>query len=422
MLRWIRVGLRERIEGNLERRDILYPWWVPVTCFVGQLVCVLMALGARDGLWPVQALTLTLPLVLIAPLIHFGFQAWLPWWLDNLGTAFAATWLMLTPIDGVIDLAPSLLALMTAEVVARDGLRSGAVAGLLSTALIVSTQLDSGVGSYGVHLLEVLLGYVVGAMLLWQMRALAAERLAHDQAWAQATTAERERIAREIHDLVAHSLSVSLLQVTGARRALRDIPDATDPAASAGAVAEVDAALADAEQVSRRAMADIRRTVSTMADGPTDRHALPGASDIVALVGEMSAAGLRVEYDEQGDPSALPAAAGLGLYRIAQESLANVVKHGVGVAQVSFTVHGATAASLRVVNPLRPGRARTDGLGSGLANMQARATQLGATLRTGVTDGAWEVVVQLGPEGRTSRRTSWVELPCGTAVGKVNPT
>ncbi|WP_182378531.1 histidine kinase [Nocardioides sp. WS12] len=415
--RWV----RERIERNLERRDILYPWWVPMTCFVGQTLAVVLALAQRDALWPVQPMTVTVVLVLISPVVHFGFGGWLPWWIDSAATIVAAGVLMASPVDSGIDLAPALLALIAAEAVARDGLRPGAAVATVATGVIIATEITANLDSYGVYLLEVLLGFVVGAMLWWQMRALASEREARGAAWAQATTAERERIAREIHDLVAHSLSVSLLQVTGARRALRDVTDAAGPAETADAVAEVDAALADAEQVGRRAMADIRRTVSALADGPSERNALPCATDIAALVQEVSDAGLRVEYDEQGDPSALTAAAGLGLYRIAQESLANVSKHGSGVARMSFHVTGAGSATLRVLNPLPPGRPRTDGLGSGLAGMEARATQLGATLRTGVADGGWEVVVQMGPE-RGSRREPWVELPCGRTIGKVSPT
>ncbi len=415
--RWV----RERIERNLARRDILYPWWVPMTCFVGQVLAVVLALAQRDALWPVQPMSVTVLLVLVSPVVHFGLGGWLPWWIDSAATIVAAAVLMASPVASGIDLAPALLALIAAEAVARDGPRPGAVVATVATGVIIATEVTADLDSYGVYLLEVLLGFVVGAMLWWQMRALASEREARTAAWAQATTAERERIAREIHDLVAHSLSVSLLQVTGARRALRDVVDAPGPAETADAVAEVDAALADAEQVGRRAMADIRRTVSAMADGPSERNALPGATDIAALVQEVSDAGLRVEYDEQGEPGTLSAAAGLGLYRIAQESLANVSKHGSGVARVTFQVTGPGAATLRVLNPLPPGRPRADGLGSGLAGMQARATQLGATLHTGVTDDGWEVVVQLGPE-RGTRREAWVELPCGRTIGKVSPT
>ncbi len=421
MLRRIRdldERVHARIERNLARRGILYPWWVPLSCFVGQVVCVCLALAFRDALWPVQWLTLALPLVLVAPVIHFVFQGWLPWWLDALGGWIAATWLMFHPVDGVIDMAPALLALVTAELVARDGPRTGSAVAVVSAALIVLATVRTDVTSPEVNLLEVLLGLVVGAMLWWQMRALSAEREARARAWEQATTAERERIAREIHDLVAHSLSVSLLQVTGARHALRDVGDATDPVETAGAVAEADAALADAEQVGRRAMADIRRTVATMAAAPSgERQALPTAADIAALVREMADAGLAVTYDEQGDPARLPASAGLDLYRIAQESLANVAKHGAGSADVRLRCSGADTR-LQVVSPLPAGRARSDGRGSGLAGMQARAAQLGATLSVGPVGGTWVVDVRLGG---AARREAWLELPCGRSVGKVEP-
>jgi len=415
MVRWLRV----RIEDNLERRRILYPWWVPVMCTLGQEVSVLGALWFRDALWPLDPLAVCFVLVLASPLLHFLTDRWLPWWLDSLGSVVAAVLLMLQPVPGVVDLAPALLALATAEITARDGLREGLAVAAIGQAVVAAAALGPGLAGTPVHVLEIALGFVVGAMLLWQMRALAAEREARTRAWAQATTAERERIAREVHDLVAHSLSVTLLQVTGARHALRDLRGATGPDETADAVAEVDAALTDAEQVGRRAMTDIRRAVSAMADVAADRHALPGGRDIPALVQEMAGAGLAVEYDEQGDPAALPPAAGLGLYRIAQESLANVVKHAGAEARarVRFAVSGrgsGARAHLRISNPLPAGRGRPDGLGSGLAGMQARAAQLGARLDAGPAGGEWVVDVRLGGAARAG-----LELPCGHVLGKV---
>lgn len=410
MLRWLRAG----IEANLDRHQILYPWWVPLVSHLGQVVAVVASLALRDALWPLDPLLVCVPLVMGSALVQFTTTRWLPWWLDVAGTFVAASLLLARPPEGVVDLAPAMLALATAEITARDGIPEGlAVAGLAQVVLVVAA-LGPGLDGAPLYTFVLLLGFVIGSMLLWQMRALIAERKAREQAWDQATTAERERIAREIHDLVAHSLSISLLQVTGARRALRDVTGTTDPAETAEAVAEVDAALADAEQVGRRAMADIRRTVSAMADGAPDRHALPGAADIAALVREMSGAGLQVEYDEQGDPASLPAATGLGLYRIVQESLANVARHGGSDARarVRFLVNGA-GTQLRITNPLPAGRARDDGLGSGLAGMQARAAQLGATLEAGPTAEGWTVDVRLGTGGRPG-----IDLPCGRTVGR----
>lgn len=404
MLRWLRSG----IEANLDRHGILYPWWVPAVCTFGQLVAVVGSLWARDALWPLDPLLLCVLLVLAPPVVQFRTHAWLPWWIDILGPVLAAVALLAQPVEGAVDLAPALLALATAEITARDGLREGLAVAVIGGAVVVGATLGPGLTGAPVHTLELVLGFVVGAMLLWQMRALVAERAARERAWDQATTAERERIAREIHDLVAHSLSISLLQITGARRALRDVTASADPQETADAVAEVDAALSDAEQVGRRAMADIRRTVSAMADASAERHPLPGGGDIAALVREMSGAGLAVEYDEQGDPGSLPAATGLGLYRIAQESLANVARHGGtdARARVRLRVNG-NGAHLRITNPLPAGRPRGDGLGSGLAGMQARAAQLGATLQAGPDEDGWAVDV---------RTRSGVELPCGRTL------
>jgi signal transduction histidine kinase len=406
-----------RIERTCADHGLLFPWWVPATCFVGEIVCVGIALVLRDAWWPPELLTLTLAVVALPMILQFGLLVSLPWWLDALGALVAAGWLLAVPVAsdlGALDAAPALLMFVTAEIVARDGLRQGAVVGLVSMAMIAAAAAWSDLAGSPVHLLTVLLGYVVGAMLRWQMRALAAEREAREQAWQQATLAERQRIAREIHDLVAHSLSVTLLHLTGARHALRDLSSAgAVDGASAGAVdgaataAEVDAALADAEQVGRQAMSEIRRTVSTLADGPAPAHALPGAEGIGALVHQLGDAGLTVTYDETGDPASLPAAVGLGLYRIAQESLSNVAKHAAtSTAQVRFAVD-ESGARLEVRNRLVGSdallgrRSRADG--SGLAGMQARAEQLGARLTAGPRDGEWLVRVEV-PRRRTSAR------------------
>ena len=404
-------AVRDRIEANCLPRGILYPWWVPVISFGGQLACVVMALFLRDALWTPDLLILTIPLVLVAPVVQLGFGRWLPWWLDSLPALVAAGWLISVAPDlgtAPIDAAPGLLAFVVAEITARDGLRPGiAVGGFAYGILAAGAVFGPGVVGVPVHAILLEIGFVVGAMLLWQMRALVAERARRQATWEQATTAERERIAREIHDLVAHSLSVTLLHITGARHALRDV--VTGAASADDAVGEADAALADAEQVGRRAMTDIRRTVSAMAEGPASPQSLPGAFDIAALVREVDQAGLHVEYDERGDLTQLTDTTGLGLYRIAQESLANVAKHAPGsTARVSLSV-GRGSARLLIRNQLNGTRGRrTDELGSGLAGMHARAAQLGASLQAGEDGDEWLVDVRLGQRS--------LELPCGHTI------
>jgi signal transduction histidine kinase len=298
-----------------------------------------------------------------------------------------------------------LLALLTAEVVGREGVRLGALAGALGLGVIGVASETGHLSGGPVHMVDVLLGFVIGGMLRAQMRALSAERVARAGERQRATLAERDRIAREIHDLVAHSLSVTLLHITGARHALRD---ADDQHGSGLDVAEVDAALADAEKVGRQAMADIRQTVSTLADGPSATTALPGAADIAGLVARTRVAGMPIEYVEEGDPAGLAPATGLGLYRIAQESLANVAKHAPGVgAQVRFSVN-PRRARLSVRNPMvAPARGPGADDGSGLTGMQARAEQLGATLVAGRSGADWVVDVRLPLQRRDG------ELACG---------
>jgi len=385
--------LRTRIEEHIDAHGLAYPWWIPVVAICGQVGAVAISLSLRDALWNPEWVTLSIVLVLLPGVLMVVFSRHMPHLLETFGGLAAAAWLLSDPVStGTgFDTAPALLALITAEVVARDGVRNGLVVGGISLGLISAAAGGPGLLGAPVHLVDIPLGFVVGYMMLWQMRALAAERAAREGEHARATLAERERIAREIHDLVAHSLSVTLLQITGARHALRDL----DSAEAAPVVAEIDDALSDAERVGRQAMADIRQTVSTLADGPAATQALPGGSEIADLVAQMERAGLAVDYEQTGDPARLAQATGLGLYRIAQESLANIAKHApASTARVRFSVT-SKQARLVVRNalpaPARSNSATIDGCGSGLAGMSARAEQLGATLAAQQTDGDWLV-------------------------------
>lgn len=378
--------LRTRIEEHIEDHGLAYPWWIPVVAIVSQTGAVGAALAIRDALWPLQWVSVTLLLVVLPGLWMIGFNRHMAHLWETFAGISAAVLLLWNPAPSgtAIDIAPALLALVTCEVVARDGVRNGVVVGLLSLGITVAADLGPGLSGTSVHLLTLLIGFVVGYMLLWQMRALGAERIAREGEHQRATLAERERIAREIHDLVAHSLSVTLLQITGARQALRDVEG------DQSAVGEVDDALADAERVGRQAMSDIRQTVSTLADGPADTRALPNGSDIAELVAQMERAGMAIEYIELGDPKRLAQATGLGLYRIAQESLANIAKHApLAHARVEFEVTSRQARL--VVRNAMPGRVASDGRGSGLAGMNARADQLGATLSAAPVGTDWIV-------------------------------
>jgi len=385
-------ALKTRIEETIAGHGLIYPWWIPILSGIGQLGAVVAALSLRDALLPPNLLAVAvLALVVVPALMMVVGRKHLPPWAETLAALVAAWRLLANHVTGgdPFDVAPALLAVLTAEVVARDGVRNGLIVAMIAEAMLVAAEIGPGLAGLPVHVVDIWLGFVIGYTLRWQMRALEAERAAREGEYARATLAERERIAREIHDLVAHSLSVTLLQITGARHALRDL-DANVP----GDIADVDDALADAERVGRQAMADIRQTVSTLADGPSPTEALPGGADIGSLVAQMKGAGLAIRYDESGDPQRLAQATGLGLYRIAQESLANIAKHAPrSTAHVQFSVT-SNLAHLEVRNAL-PAGVVSDGRGSGLAGMTARAEQLGATLAAEAVDGDWLVDVRV---------------------------
>ena len=189
----------------------------------------------------------------------------------------------------------------------------------------------------------------------------------------QAASDERRRIAREVHDVIAHSLSITLLHLTGARRALQEDRD----------VDEAIEALTDAERLGRQAMADIRQTVGLLDAGPSRVAPEPDIADIPELVADFVRAGVHVKYDLTGSPEAVSAATGLGLYRITQESLANVVKHAPGeTAKVRLRV-ADDAVVVSIVNGTHRAPRSEPGAGSGLRGMRQRAELLGGSLVAG---------------------------------------
>lgn len=382
-----------RIERTSLDHGVAYPWWMPVTCKAGQLVATIVAFEQRDrlGSWQFAAV---LALLAGPLLIEVRTGRWLPVWVRAVPYLLAYALLELTPLtnSSKLDAAVIVLALIVADFGARDGWRGGLFAlGVSVLPLLAWTPQPD----LMISLLFLALGSESGYMVHWSARALAAERHARAEAYERATLAERDRIAREIHDLVAHSLSVTMLHVTAARRM---VADGDDPG-------EVVSALADAEAVGRRAMDDIRQTVSGLA---SSRHPLPSADDLPRLVADLQAAGQPVESTLTGDLSTLPAPIGLGLYRVTQESLANVVKHAPGVtAELAIDV---TARQARVTVRNRLGRGPAghgDGLGSGIAGMRARIEQLGGRLTAGRADGAW-VVEAVVPLKAADRRTDRV--------------
>ncbi|WP_322922050.1 sensor histidine kinase [Nocardioides renjunii] len=188
---------------------------------------------------------------------------------------------------------------------------------------------------------------------------------------------ERNRIAAEMHDVIGHALTVSLLHVSSARLAMDEEP------------AEARASLEEAERLARRSLEEVRASVGLMRSGPADAAPLPGAGDLSELVESYRRAGAPVSLRVVGDPGALHATASLATYRIAQEALTNAVRHAPGArTEVELRVEG-DATRLTVDSDGPPGRRTPDGVG--LASMRERAEAVGGRLAAGPAGTGWRV-------------------------------
>jgi signal transduction histidine kinase len=197
----------------------------------------------------------------------------------------------------------------------------------------------------------------------------------------RARAEERNRVARELHDVIAHTLTVLLLHITSARLAAEhDLADAAR-------------ALAEAERLGRESLAEVRMTVGMLhQDGDTSRTApLPGAGDVPALVERFRSAGADITLAIDGDTGRLPATTGLAVYRILQEALTNAVKHAPGSpTAVRLSVH-ADAVRLAVDSAAEPGT----GTGLGVPSMRERAEALGGSCQAGPGGRGWLVQATL---------------------------
>lgn len=372
---WRTLG--DRSAAKLQRRGIEYPLWVPASAMLLEIGLTTGAVVQREG--DLLAWTaLGIMVVAASHALQIAATRWISCWITAVIVLAGVAIVMTTPYDGAVDLAPAVLAILVAETTASEGFWRGSAVTVASWVVVVAGGTPEPVLSMG----EIAMGLLVGAMLVWLTRALVAERRERARENERATLAERQRIAREIHDVLAHSMSVTLLQVAGARRALLDDD-----------LPEADAALADAEQVGRAALTDIRRTVGLLADGDGTMTPQPGGRDLEQLIASMRTAGLDLDISISGDPGALSGSVGLAVYRVTQEALTNAVKHAPG-RPVALRLDLDRGTSLRIENAV-PAGARVARDGHGLDGMRARAEQIGARLQAGTFGDRWVVALDL---------------------------
>jgi signal transduction histidine kinase len=208
-----------------------------------------------------------------------------------------------------------------------------------------------------------------------EVRATAAE-LERDAAARIAVADERARIARELHDIVAHAVSVMVLQVGAVRHKLPD------------ALAEDRDALKNVEGAGRAALAELRRLLDVMRrDG--DRVELapqPGLDGLGSLVKDIGRAGLPVELHVEGEPFPLPQGIDLSAYRIAQEALTNALKHA-HASHADVTIRYAPDEVEIEVRDNGHGGVTSNGHGHGLIGIRERVKLYGGDMTAGTANG-----------------------------------
>jgi signal transduction histidine kinase len=209
-----------------------------------------------------------------------------------------------------------------------------------------------------------------------QERAASAER-EREQLARIAVHEERASIARELHDIVAHSVSVMLVGVRGARDVLRISPDAADDT------------LARVERSGEQSLAELRRILALLRE-PEQRaesRPQPSLAELDELVASYRAAGLPVRLEVIGEPTPLAGGVELSVYRIVQEALTNALKHADPTDVTVTVAFRDVRLELEVVDDGTPANPDAATTGQGLVGMRERVALLGGELQTGWREG-----------------------------------
>jgi signal transduction histidine kinase len=254
--------------------------------------------------------------------------------------------------------------------------RVGLVLVLLGSATVVYNDPTHGPGDFLFTPVLFAVGWLVGFALrernqqteAAEERALRAER-ERESAARVAVAEERARMARELHDVVAHAVSVMVLQVGAVRRR---VPEASEEG-------EV---LRNVEQAGRTALAEMRRVLGVLRQGDDqiELAPTPGLDDLQTLATDVRAAGLDVRLHVNGEPVTLPRSLDLSAYRIVQEGLTNALKHSGGRRADVTVEYAADRVRLEVRDDGPGGLAQKDGFGHGLIGIGERVKAYGGDM------------------------------------------
>jgi signal transduction histidine kinase len=369
---------------------------------------VLDAVGARDDgeglrrLVPLGALVTAIGAVLSEPgtraenLVAFAavvpFFVWARYWrsmptLLLIGSTAAALFFCLS--SGHLEALIFLLCVAGAAVGGWESSQRAVVVAVaigVSTPVAIEKLFPDGV-LFGVWIMGFLLSLLLPRGFRRQIQLVTELATAREEIARQVALDEKRAIARDVHDLVGHGLAAVLLHVTGARHLLRRDPDAADEA------------LADAEAVGRRSLQELRRTLGVLrATDGEDAAAppLPSAGDLATAVDRARGAGLDVTLRIDGDVTGVDPVVGLSVHRVAEEALANALRHAPrAVTDVVLLVDGendAVTLTVESVGPLQaPDPADAERPRFGLIGMRERTAAVGGELEVGPTATGWAV-------------------------------
>ena len=371
------------LQVDAEEASGVYRGRVRVRSLLGRhgvdALIVVLAVAAQAEVWLAAtqtprivtapaALLWTLPLLLrrrfplAAPAVVFatlGAEALVP------GEAVTAS-----QVNGFTLLVAFAVAGMVSDL--RSAL-AGAAIGYASASVIILVERPPVSGTWAILTFGAV-SWALGRTLVERAQRAAnleerADRLAREQEAALA--GERARIARELHDVIAHSVSVMTVQAGAARLLLEE-----DPARAREPLVSV-------EETGRQALAEMRRLLGILRadDQPAALAPQPGVADIGALAEQLRAAGLPVDVVVDGEPRVLPPGIDVAAYRVVQEALTNALKHaGAARAEVSIR-YGRSVLELSVVND---GHVRINGRrGHGIVGMRERVALYGGEFHAG---------------------------------------
>ncbi|MEU1535089.1 sensor histidine kinase [Streptomyces fagopyri] len=358
-------------------------WWGSAGVVLAVLGTAVLVAGAEHG----SRLPVAVALVLVQ-VCTLRWQVRAP---VLVLAANAAAGLVVWALLPAVSLTGALLAAQVVLcVLSATGSRRASVWALAAMCLPAPLAFGTGGGpGLTVYLLAVVLAWTGGQWRRAQQARTRAEA-------RRAVVEERARIAREVHDVVAHTLSVMVIQAGAADDVFTERPD------------QARQALRAIETGAREALGELRLLLRAFrTDGEEDgsegqRVPRPSLARLDELADTVRATGMAVRVHREGDAVGLPAAVDLAAYRIVQEALTNTLRHAVGADEVSVRVTAdRVSVKVRVIDNGLPaqGGSRVMGAGRGLVGMKERARLVGGSLHAGaLPGGGFEVAARLPVE------------------------